>query len=311
MDDSVGDILLRWMSEIGSGTIEDLRARIEWMCRTVDIDLPPYASGRWLRDISSLGHCELDWDTGRWSIAPAAIVTLPGGDGLAVLAGERRLRILRALTDAEMWVEEARRASVEGEIPVPTTLFAPFSAADELVQIARVAGAIDAGLSCENIADALTPIEPRRPTGPPAYASELEVLDALFPRDWRTVSANQLNPPEGLYRERINGRWRHLTRRGGEWFDCDLSAGVFAELARRHESAIRWRSEPGRQAADIGTVFVDWGAPLPVLHRRALALCTGFPPRLGVVATTAIFENVPRSIAARVCTSLGQTLVVQ
>lgn len=281
------------------------------MCRTVDLDLPAYASGRWLKDMSSLGHCELDWDAGRWAIAPAAVVVLPGGDGLAVLVGRRRLRALQALTDAGMWIEEARRESGQDEIPAPKTLFAPFSALEELSEVARVAAATNAGVSSDRIARVLVPTNPVLPTGPPAYGSVLEKLRTLFPRDWQAVSATQVEPSTGLYREQVNGRWRHLTRRDDEWFTCDLSAGVFAEIVRRHESAIRWRADEGRQAADMGTVFVDWGAPLPALHSRALALCTGFPPRFGVVATTAIFDNVPRAVAARICVSLGQTLVVE
>lgn len=311
MDESIGDILLRWMSEVGSGTIVNLRARIEWMCRTVNLDLPAYASGRWLKDMSSLGHCELDWDAGRWAIAPAAVVALPGGDGLAILVGRRRLRALQALDDAGMWIEEARRQSTQDEVPAPKTLYAPFSAIEELIEVASVADATNAGLSSDRIARALVPTKPVLPTGPPAYGSALEKLGTLFPREWQTVSATELEPSPGLYREKVNGRWRHLTRRDDEWFTCDLSAGVFAELVRRHESAIRWRPEAGRQAADTGTVFVGWGAPLPALQSRAFALCTGFPPRFGVVASTAIFDNVPRAVAARVCTSLGQTLVVE
>ena len=87
MDETVGDLLFRWMSELGSGAIVDARSRIDWIARTANIEPRPHTSGRWLRDLSSLGHCEVDWDGGRWSVAPPALVRLPSAGGLAVVAG--------------------------------------------------------------------------------------------------------------------------------------------------------------------------------------------------------------------------------
>lgn len=310
MDDSVGDLLLRWMSEVGSGTITDLRGRIEWISRTADLDPPGWASGRWLRDVSSLGHCELDWKSGHWSIAPPALVRLPGGDGLAVLAGARRPRTMRAID--EFWGElsPARREPPSGEIPLPMTLYAAFRTEAELGEGAAESGIALAGLAAQRIARALTSVEPQEPTAPPAYGSEVQRLEKTQPRKWVPASATQSNPPDGLYTEQVHGRPRYITRRSGQWFASELATGTFAELARRAESAVRWRPDSERKGADSGTLFVDWGAPLPVLHSRALVLCTGLPPRFGTVATTAIYENVPRTIAARVCTSLGQALVI-
>lgn len=310
MDEGIGDILLRWMSEVGSGTITDLRSRIEWMSRTEDLDLPGRASGRWLRDVTSLGHCELDWKSGHWSIAPPAFVRIPRGDGLAVLAGARRLRTMRSIDDFWGTLDSARREPPPGEVPLPMTLYAVFRTEAELAEGAAEAGLALAGLAAHRIALSLTSIEPREPTGPPAYGSEVKRLHTTQPREWQPVSAAQSNPSDGLYSEQVHGRPRYITRRGGEWFASELATGIFAELARKGESAVRWRIDSERKGADTGTVFVDWGAPLPVLHSRALVLCTGLPPRFGTIATTAIYENVPRSIAARVCTSLGQALVI-
>lgn len=310
MDETVGDLLLRWMSEVGSGTIADLRSRIDWICRTVNIEPPSYASGRWLRDVSSLGHCEVDWDAGHWSVAPPALVRLPTADGIAVIAGARRPRTMRSLEDVWGSLATARRVPPAGDVPLPITFYVTFRSDAELVDAATEAGLVFAGQAAGRIARALPVCRPRVPAGPPAYGSAVGRLEATQPRDWRPASAAQTNPPDGLYREQVHGRWRHITRRDGEWFACDLSTGIFAELARRKESALRWRPDSERTGADVGTVFVDWGAPLPALHCRALVMCTGLPPRFGATATTAIFENVPRTVADCVCTSLGQSLVI-
>lgn len=310
MDETVGDLLLRWMSEVGAGTNTDVRTRIDWIARTANIEPRSYTSGRWLRDLSSLGHCEVDWEGGHWSIAPPALVRLPSAGGLAVVAGARRPRMMRALDDFCGWLPPARREPPPGEVPLPTTFYMTFTREPDLADAANSAGLKLAGQSAERIARSLAPTRPHVLTGPPAYGAQLKRLESIQPRDWQPVSAAQANPPDGLYSEQVNGRPRYITRRDGEWFACDLSTGIFAELARRKESVLRWRPDRGREAAGTGTLFVDWGAPLPPLHSRALVLCTGLPPRFGTTATTAIFENVPRGIAARVCTSLGQSLIV-
>ncbi|WP_060960105.1 hypothetical protein [Microbacterium hominis] len=304
----MGDLLFRWMSEVGSGTITDVRTRIDWIARTTNIEPRRHTSGRWLRDLSSLGHCEVDWDGGRWSVAPPALVRLPSAGGLAVIAGARRPRMMRILEDFCGWLPAARREPPEGEVPLPITFYMQHTRESDLVDAADATGLTLAGQAAERIARTLPPTRPHVLTGPPAFAAQLKRLDSMHPRFWQSVSAAQANHPDGLYSEQVNGRARHITRRSGEWFACDLSTGTFAELARRHESALRWRADTGREAAGTGTLFVDWGAPLPALHSRALVLCTGLPPRFGATATTAMYENVPRDVAARVSTSLGQTL---
>jgi hypothetical protein len=218
--------------------------------------------------------------------------------------------MMRALEDFCGWLPTARREPSAGEVPLPTTFYMPYTRESDLQDAADAAGLNVAGQSAERIAWALPLTRPRVLTGPPAYGAQLTRLESIHPRVWQSVSAAQSNHPNGLYSEQVNGKERYITRRDGEWFACDLSIGTFAELARRNESALRWRPDPGREAVGTGTLFVDWGAPLPALHSRALVLCTGLPPRFGATAPTAIYENVPRAVAARVCTSLGQSLAI-
>lgn len=306
MGNDLGDLLATWMSETGSGSIADLRMRAQWLARTVDAHMPPHAGGRWLRDMSSLGHCEVDWKGGNWAMAPAAVVRLPLADGLAVLTGARRPRLMRALADAEVWIEEAHRAAPEGELPLPRTLYLPFDSEAELIDELRAVGLPYAGCGADRISRALIPVVPKAQAAPPSRGNRLERLRAFFPRLWEVARTTDANPPDGLYREQVNGRWAHLLRRSGTWLSCGLDAGLFSELARQGRVAIRWRADPTRTASGTGTVFVDWGASLPALHSRALVLCSGLPPRFGATAETVIFDNVPRSIALRVCASLGQ-----
>ena len=93
------DLLLTWMSEVGSGDVRDLRQRVAWAARAADRSPKPYETGRWLRDISALGHAEVDWHGGTWAIAPAVAALLPATGGTAVLAGSRRVGLIDRLEE--------------------------------------------------------------------------------------------------------------------------------------------------------------------------------------------------------------------
>jgi hypothetical protein len=304
----IGDLLLTWISELGSGTIADFRSRAAWLARTENLELPDSATGRWLRDASSLGHCEVDWKHGRWSVAPPVITRLPLADGLAVLTGARRARAARVLEEAGVYFEQARRPASEVEIPPPATILIPSMQTSDLEEAAAALGASFAGCAAAMIASMLRPMVPTLRAAPPAYDSPFEQLGAFSPRVWVASSPRDSDPPDGLYREQVHGRWQHLVRRDAAWYAADLSTGLFAELGRLGDTVIRWR--PDYQAAAAGTTIIDWGAPLPPLHSRALVLCSGFAPRFGPAAETALYDNVPREIAANVATSLGQTLQI-
>lgn len=305
----IGDLLLTWLSESGSGTIADFRARAAWLTRTENLDLPERSGGRWLRDAASLGHCEVDWKRGTWAVTPPVVTRLPFADGLAILAGARRPRMIRAIDAAGIYAEQARRPGSERDIPPPSTIIIPYDRTCDLEDAAAAIGATYSGCAAAGIASMLPPSVPTMATAPPAYDSQFEQLDTFRPQNWTTASTRDRALPDGLYREQINGRWQYLLRRSGSWFAADLSAGVFAELARRGDAVTRWRPESD-QRATTGTFIVDWGAPLPPLHSRALVLCSGFSPRFGNSAETALYDNVPREIAALVASSLGQPMQI-
>lgn len=307
----IGDLLLTWMSETGSGNVSDFRSRAAWLARTENMNLPDYSTRRWLRDASSLGHCEVDWRRGAWAVAPPVIARLRLADGLAVLVGSRRRLLLRAISRADIYIEQATRQGSEREIPAPTTILIPFEDAGELELYSSTIGARYVGCAAAEIASLLPSNEPFPLTAPPAYSSTVERLIAVSPQNWNSASARTAHPIEGLYREQVNGRWRYALRRSEEWYSCDLSSGIFAELARRGEGVIRWRPEHASRSG-VGTVSISGAAPLPPLHARALVLCGGFPPRFDTAAetATAVYDNVPHEIAVRVSVSLGQQLQI-
>ncbi len=305
----IGDLLLTWISETGSGSIADFRSRAAWLARTENFDLHESATGRWLRDAASLGHCEVDWKRGKWSVAPPAVTRLPLADGLAVLAGARRPRLVRAIGEGEIYAEHAHRSGSARDIPAPQTIIIPYERARDLEDVAALLGATYVGCAAAGIAALLRARAPAIPCAPPAYDSPLERLTHFSPQTWTQASPSRFDLPEGLYREQVNGRWQHLRYHQGSWHATDLSSGIFSELARRGETVIRWRPDSDHRNR-IGTLIVDWGAPLPPLHSRALVLCSGFVPRFGSSAETSLYDNVPREIAVRVASALGQTVQI-
>lgn len=305
----IGDLLLTWISENGSGTISHFRARAAWLARTENLDLHESATGRWLRDVASLGHCEVDWKSGTWSVAPPVITRLPFADGLAILTGARRPRLVRALEEGGIYTEHATRSGSVRDIPAPHTIFIPYERASDLEEVAATLGATYTGCAAAGIAALLPTPAPLSPSAPPAYDSRFEQLVNFSRHTWVQASSSGSRLPDGLFREQINGRWRHMLRRDGNWYATEFSHGIFAELARRGETVVRWRADSDRRDR-TGTVIIDWGAPLPPLHSRALVLCSGFVPRFGVNAETVLYDNVPREIATQVADSLGQTMEI-
>lgn len=304
----IGDLLLGWMSERRRGTIPDLRARIAWLARTTDLDLADHAVNRWLQDASSVGHCELDWSTGRWSVGPPVVARLPLADGLAVLVGSRRPGFIEALEAADIYFDLAHAPPAPGVMPQPSTIFVPYDTLGDLEAAAFALGSTYVGCAAESIARSLPAAPNLQATAPPAYDSPLERLASTDPPTWSSADSPGLPLPSGLYREEVRGRWRytvHSTAHG--WFACDRATGVYSELARLRQTVIRWRPESTDRSL-VGFVFVDQVAPLPTLHSRVLALCSGFAPRIGAAAETIIYDNVPREIAAVVAASLGQII---
>lgn len=298
------DTLFRWMSEVGDGELADLRGRVEWIARTADVPIGMAASGRWLRDMSALGHVEIDWVSGRWATAPPAVVLLPAADGLGVLAGSRRYDQIGDIEASDVAVHQFRPPNSPRDVPAPTCVFVQFDSLSDLRLSATRAGAAYAGCTAVRLARSLAPLKPGKLAAPP---SRLALLESVIVSDSGVSYApadGKLG--DGVYRVRLQGRQRHLYRHEDSWFWCELAEGVFLDLARRGESVMRWRPESGAGRAGVGEMFVDWGAPLPPLHARALTLCSGLPARFYPAARTAEYANVPRSIARAIAESLGQ-----
>ncbi|UOZ05581.1 hypothetical protein [Amycolatopsis sp. WQ 127309] len=304
----LADTMLAWMSETGSGDIRDLRQRITWLARTANFNPGKAASGRWLRDVSALGHAEVDWEGGRWAIAPAVATLIPAGDGTVVLAGRRPLDFVDQL-GTEFAVSVAEPATNDPVwLPAPSTVYIQTESLAELGASLNAVGVSYVGCVARGIAERLPQVQLGEPAGPPAWDTPVEHLAA---GSVGGVSFVRGTPDgDGLCRFLVNGRQQYRYRVGSQWLRTDHAPGIWWALAERHEQVIRWRRERRSNSADIGTMFIDQGAPLPPLQARALVLCSGLPTQFGNTARTAIYTNVPLPVADLAARSVRQLVSV-
>lgn len=301
------ELLLNWMSEVGTGDLADLRSRVAWWARSHSIGSDGFRTGRWLRDVSALGHAEIDWTSGRWAMASAAAALLPACGGTAVLTGSRRRGLYDAINNSELSLHRVEQSLLESEsIPPPASLFVQADSMEALVTQLASIGVVYAGEAGLNIAADLKPISLGDPAAPPPWDAPVEHL--LVAEDIRFVAG--MPSGDGLCRITVLGRPSYLYRSGSSWYHTDHAIGILIALDACGVKVMRWRQDETSGARAIGTLFVDQGAPLPPLQARALVLCSGLPTRFGHTARTAIYRNVPKRVATLVAESVRQTLPI-
>ncbi|SPT60533.1 hypothetical protein [Actinomadura madurae] len=301
------DLLLTWMSEVGSGDVRDLRQRVAWAARARDRSPKEYEIGRWLRDISGLGHAEIDWQGGNWTIAPAMAPLLPAAGGTAVLAGSRRVGLIDRLEESVAVHVQCPEAGHGGPLPVPSTVFLQADSFGQLRDTLKEAGVQYVGCAARSIAKGLRQIALGDAAARPAQddAAEHISANAEYVRFCAGLPAG-----DGLCRTSVYGRPSYRYRMNGSWYHTDHATGILLDRAARGISVMRFQAERVSDGEEIGTVFIDQGAPLPPLQARALVLCSGLPAQFGDLAHTAIYRNVPKDIALLVAESIRQPVSV-
>jgi hypothetical protein len=295
------------MSETGAGEIRDLRGRVEWFCRTTAHNPRPNESGRWLRDMSTLGHVEADWANGRWAVTPAAAALLPASGGTSVLIGVRRLGLLDQLNESDIAVEVVdQKRQGTNRLAMPDTVYLQADDPGDMVAELQSLGIGYVGRAAERVASQLPGIALDARAGPPSWSADTARLTVTAENG---ITFEDASPDRnGLYRWKVDNRLRYAYRMGNDWYQTDYATGIFWALAERAEPVMRWRHERTVDGEAIGTVFVDHGAPLPPLQARALVLCSGLVAKFNDLAETARYDNVPRSVAERVARSIRQRL---
>ena len=290
--------LLNWMSELGGGSFAQFDAAHSWATRGSSIWSGPGA----LRELSALGHIEVDWGTRRWVAARPCITLLPDAAGHGLVVGGRTARLTRALLDEVDALDAEAIARSQRDAPDVV-----YIQADSEVALAGVAAGLgvsyvhsvvdDLGDLLPSLAMLITDTE----THPIVqhYGIERYDLDAR----WLAVETDD---EPGLYRyERPGPRAVHFVDAAAQRYAIPFAIGVWLE-ARRTETTdwIWWHPD-----AVNGTLDVPFNLPLPPLHARAATLCSGLTPLLREGSLR--YANVPFGLAERIAVSLEQELVIK
>lgn len=300
------DLMLAWMSETGAGDVRDLRRRVAWLARNADLNPQPFETGRWLRDMASLAHVEVDWVRARWAVTPPTAVLLPSCGGTAVLAGSRRMGLVEQLGDV-LSVQTSPSESSASRLATPTQVYLQADSIRELERRLADCGVRYAGKAADHIACRLPPLRLGHRAAPPAYGTPVKhlELDGVA----RFVNG-RLTTHSGLCQITVQGRPSYLYRSGDAWFHTGHADGILWTLAEDGIAVFRWRHKRTDGEDEIGTAFIDQKAPLPPLQVRALVLCSGQPTAFGDLAKTAIYRNVPKTVAEQVARSVRQRLEI-
>lgn len=259
------DELLRWCSELGSGTWSQFTAAC------AELDLPSGPAGR---AMSALAHVEFDHRQGRWAAAPVTLTTIPGTPGRLLLSGARASGMMEPLrTVADQGFDVDVSAEPVRQPHGPATLLLEGSAADA-AEFASAAGIRFQPAAHLALAAVL-------PVGDLSVLAEPATPDPRFPHctvDPETLSERwDLAIPEGA-----DGLWAWPTfarrsarfiRRTGQWWYVPESTWAPYLIDRPAEAEpLCWHDPAHRR------LIVDAAAPLPALHARAAVLCSGRLP---------------------------------
>ena len=293
------ELLLQWMSERGSGSWGQFAAAYRWGNEDADSG-DTYA---YMRTLSTLGHAEIDWASGEWAMAPTMVTLLPDAGGHGLITGARTGKMRSHLEDGlshmpnvfPFFQEQSRGPDV------------CFVACDSERDLTELADELQVPYE-HSVAERLCAILPSvdamlasRAAMPGVPDLGVERFDAERGR-WYSVEHDR---DTGMYRYERRGR-RELRWKDpeGQVFQVDQALGVYAELRRLGIwGVIRWYEDSLH-----GSLGVRLHAPLPVLHARAAAMCSGLAPiRQGQLL---MYRNVPLALAERIAETLDQRLAV-
>ncbi len=291
---SVGDDVLRWVSEQGSGSWIALSNAIGHVqASRSGVRRRPWQVAA---DLSALGHLDIDWVSGVWSASPPCLV-LPRDLGLcAFLAGWRTSSLLERVDAA------ADRPDV---YPIPPIAQGAAPAAhylkcgsvkvlEDLAAALDLPVVFDASAQLIEIAGVSAPS--LESASPPPVDEDLHWFDVGRLEWLRTEERSR----PGLYRFELHGR-RVFRLLEDDWWVVDRSVGQLRVLAGR-DDLLRWGSWSSDRSIPR-VLGVHNSLSLPPLAERALVGSSGMLPSRR--ANWRYFLNVPRDSAERLAGQLG------
>ncbi len=297
------DLLLAYLSELGSGTWAKFRQGLDYLAGDERVYRSQVA-----RQLSALGHVEFAfYDDMRWSVCPPALAWLPRreeGAVVSVLCGARSQRLEDRLR------EEAKALGLRAKVHAqpggegPKAVFIVASSRGEGDQLANrmdiasehnAAGRLARCLPSLNRYEGLF-AKAQEPTG-----FKIEAFDPDLLR-WMEMPGTA---EDGLYRYDYYEGWEYRLKADGQCLKTTRETGIHVLLRSRQRTILQY----GRDNREL---LVPVRAPLPDLYARAAVLSSGFLPSFSRTGDVPIhrYGEVPAGIAQAILSKLGQTTEV-
>jgi hypothetical protein len=303
---NAGDELLRWVSEVGSGTWDQLRQASRYLMERHKINRRDSYLGS---SLSKLGHLEIDWVSSTWAVVKPTLNVIPGMGLVVVMTGSRPQ------------VVEDRLKNAANTVDVYALPLQPQQSADQphirmlkcadLNEARSVANRLNSRFIIDpasRLAASLIPLEQyplERAAAPHPNERESVKLYNIDSRSWLQISKMiSFNWPDGLYEVPGWGRPRFLVKRGSDWFQTEKTYGMFHEYKRVGiQNVFKWLQMENNES---GYLYVDRDVVLPILAERSLVMCSGFSAL--EINTKIAYINVPREVASEIARRLGQSI---
>lgn len=307
-DPSPGGELLQWASEVGSGKWEALRASAGHVARKHGLRRKPWLLAR---DLSMLGHLDIDWEAQDWSIASPTMNVVPGLGLCVVLTGSRPYHLIQRFRDATNDQDVFNFSMRQSRPPysAPAAIFAKCASLDVAKEVATRMSAklvIDPSTALAASMPSLDDQE-QLPAAPPDLDLDTEWFNP-YNVEWEECESRG-TPMEGLYRQQLTERRRHLWHEAGRWSKTDLSYGQFRALRNEGQQVMKW-TPAATNGGQSSRLEVHGNVRLPDIAERALTICDGRMPSLPFGFSNQNYErysNVSEGVYQAISGKLGQT----
>jgi hypothetical protein len=292
---SIGDDLLRWASEAGTGSWERLREVCSYLTHKHQKNRRPWVVAS---ELAQLGHLEINWKERIWSVTPPVLNLVPGLGLCLVLTGSRPHYVDQRFEEATDSMDVFPFVIAQGDAPLAK--YAKCASVEIAQRTAERFGSQLVIDPASQLMQVFQPIDeiPLKFASPPAL-DEAERFDPAT-LQWRS----QHNRQPGLYRLDLHGRKAHRRLdHAGIWSDVELPVGQFLELHTHSKPLLRWR-RPRR--GELSYLEIRRELSLPLVAERAAVISSGvvLEPNGDWRRYPNVPENIAQLIAKRLLTRL-------
>lgn len=284
-----GDLLLEWMSHLGSGTWSRFRQAVRILYDGGED--PELVARSWRSTLSELGHTDFDHVAGTWAMHQPLVYSRPSQNDRGVFLGAR--------TRAD-WTVIAELASVcAAEVEIGTVDGVPHlelvGAETDLREISAAAGVPFVPCLARRMANLLQPVA--------AVVGAAAVVS--IPRKWeaRSFDPESRKWVDGCraatvveFKSSYGERTWLFERRKDEWVAVARDIGMYAAASLQ-------KIELARYDGSSSQFQVSRYTPLPHAFARVAALCCG--PSSEIPYGYRSYSNVPPDIAGVLLVALG------